>query len=216
MPVTAPTGADRRASRRDWSTSARAAHTPRRAAPTRGVARWPVRARRAGSELQKSRAASATHGSPDVFGRWRGHGLRTDRAANLVQLRGVRYRESCPAKTVPSGKWVRTQNRAANSVQTLDRASLRRGLRLVRGSAHQLFRCHICQGLSRSTKFEAWRWCHIASGKTSSPWSRVRACSGSPTCTERMSAMCGGTLWPGACAVRRSETSRCGRTMIRP
>lgn len=41
-----------------------------------------------------SRAASATHYLPDV-GRWRGHGLRTDRAANLVQLRGVRYRESC-------------------------------------------------------------------------------------------------------------------------
>ncbi len=49
------------------------------------------------------RATWATHGSPDVIGQWRGHGLRTDRAANLVQLRGVRYRESCPAKTVPSG-----------------------------------------------------------------------------------------------------------------
>ena len=149
--MTAPSRSDRRASRRDWSTSARAVHPPRRAAPIRGVAHWPVRARHAGwerQELQPRRAASATHGSPDVFGRWRGHGLRTDRAANLVQLRGVRYRESCPAKTVPSGKWVRTQNRAANSLQNLDRASLRRGLRHVSGvSAHQLFRCHICQGL---------------------------------------------------------------------
>ena len=79
------------------------------------------------------RATWATHGSPDVIGQWRGHGLRTDRAANLVQLRGVRYRESCPAKTVPSGRWVRTQNRAANSLQNLDRASLRRGLRHVSG-----------------------------------------------------------------------------------
>ena len=142
------------------------------------------------------RATWATHGSPDVIGQWRGHGLRTDRAANLVQLRGVRYRESCPAKTVPSGRWVRTQNRAANSLQNLDRASLRRGLRhvsgVVRTPAIQM--SHLPRPCRRQ-KFEAWRGCrHIASGKTSSPWSRVRACSGSPTCTERMSAMCGGTL----------------------
>lgn len=133
--MSAPTDVDRRASRHGWSTSARVGRRPRRAAPIRGVARWPARAPYAGWEQQKlqmSRAASAAC-SPDVFGRWRGHGLRTDRAANLVQLRGVRYRESCPAKTVPSGRWVRTQNRAANSLQNLDRASLRRGLRHVSG-----------------------------------------------------------------------------------
>ena len=79
------------------------------------------------------RATWATHGSPDVIGQWRGHGLRTDRAANLVQLRGVRYRESCPAKTVPSGRWVRTQNRAPTQFETPDRASLTRGLRHVSG-----------------------------------------------------------------------------------
>ncbi len=63
-----------------------------------------------------SRAASATHYSPDVIGRLRGHDLRTDRAAYLVRRAGVRYRESCPSDS-PFGERVRrTLNRVRSSV----------------------------------------------------------------------------------------------------
>lgn len=92
------------------------------------------------------------YGLPDVFGQWRDHGLRTDRAANLVQLRGVRYRESCPAKTVPSGimgaENPEPSSQLGLNLQTWPRP--RRGLRQFSGvSARQLFRCHICQEARR-------------------------------------------------------------------
>ncbi len=57
-----------------------------------------------------SRAASAMYGLPDVFGRWRGHGLHTHFAANLEPQENVRYRESCRPRQSLRGKWVRTQN----------------------------------------------------------------------------------------------------------
>jgi hypothetical protein len=94
-----------------------------------------------------SRVASAMYGSPDVFGRWRGHGLRTDRAAYLLLIARVRYRESCPSRQSLRGMGAENPEPSSQlglNLQTWPRP--RRGLRHSAGdSAHQLFRCHICQ-----------------------------------------------------------------------
>ena len=91
------------------------------------------------------RVASATHGSPDVIGLWRDHGLRTDRAANLVQLQGMRYRESCRSRQSLRGYGVRrTLNRVGARFESPDVAPPKAGPSSIqRVSAHQLFRCHI-------------------------------------------------------------------------
>ena len=113
-----------------------------------------------------NRAASATHGSPDVIGHWRGHDLRTHFAAYLEPQENVRYRESCRPRQSLRGNGCGPRTKLQTWFKPSTRPRYGGALVMsagIRTPAIQMSHCREIRATSE--KCLVFRWCrHIASG----------------------------------------------------